>query len=312
MHFLARPHVFTLLLAVDFDGMIEADRRGANPRAALVAGSDHIRLDQSARRIPGADRGAGPGGRRGRSRSLAPASARRAPRLGSGPALGKLTAACAAVSLVNPYGWDLHRHVIEYLRSDWIRNVVQEFQSPSFRNENMLQFEALLLIGLITAGARFRRGQVVEGCGSWLWATWRFRACATFRSSSRSPAPMIAVEVTSWWKAGWAMRPRNRRWDSEPDGPRMCPGFQRTSVWLVVAVAALALSGSPITWPRIFPLSVPDRDGARPRAGDSAGPRADHRPVGGLPDLPASRSRRCSSTAAAIFTARRSATSFCT
>ena len=57
---------------------------------------------------------------------------------------GALTCACAAASLVNPYGIRVAQHVIEYLRSDWIRNVIQEFQSPSFRNENMLQFEALL------------------------------------------------------------------------------------------------------------------------------------------------------------------------
>ena len=29
-------------------------------------------------------------------------------------------------------GIRLHLHVAEYLRSDWIRNVIQEFQSPSF------------------------------------------------------------------------------------------------------------------------------------------------------------------------------------
>ena len=82
----------------------------------------------------------------------------------------KLTLACAAASLVNPYGWNLHRHVIEYLRSDWIRNVIQEFQSPSFRSENMLQFEALLLIGLIVAGAQFRRWKIVEGLWIVFWA----------------------------------------------------------------------------------------------------------------------------------------------
>src|ERR1700723_3722490 len=36
-----------------------------------------------------------------------------------------LTFICAASSLVNPYGYGLHVHVVEYLRSDWIRNVIQ-------------------------------------------------------------------------------------------------------------------------------------------------------------------------------------------
>jgi len=42
----------------------------------------------------------------------------------------KLTAACALASLINPYGIQLHIHVFEYLRSDWIRSVIQEFQAP--------------------------------------------------------------------------------------------------------------------------------------------------------------------------------------
>ncbi|HEY2845970.1 MAG TPA: hypothetical protein VGJ09_20075, partial [Bryobacteraceae bacterium] len=74
-----------------------------------------------------------------------------------------LTAACAAASLVNPYGWKLHVHLREYLQSDWIRSVIQEFQSPTFRAENMLQFEALLLLGIMVAGALFRRRKIVEG-----------------------------------------------------------------------------------------------------------------------------------------------------
>src|SRR5258708_32157207 len=73
-----------------------------------------------------------------------------------------LTAACAAASLVNPYGWNLHIHVGQYLRSDWIRSVIQEFQSPSFRDENMLQFEALMLVGVLAAASLLSRRRVVE------------------------------------------------------------------------------------------------------------------------------------------------------
>src|SRR2546423_1510573 len=68
-----------------------------------------------------------------------------------------LAAACAAASIVNPYGIGLHRHLSEYLRSDWIKNAIQEFQSPSFRSETMLQFEGLLFLGLVAASALVRR-----------------------------------------------------------------------------------------------------------------------------------------------------------
>jgi hypothetical protein len=75
---------------------------------------------------------------------------------------GALASGCAAASLMNPYGWGLHKHVVEYLRSDWIRNVIQEFQSPSFRNENMMQFEVLLFAGLIAVGSLVRKKRIVE------------------------------------------------------------------------------------------------------------------------------------------------------
>ena len=62
-----------------------------------------------------------------------------------------LTVTCALATLLNPYGWRLHLHLIGYLRSDWIRQVVEEFQSPRFRSESMLQFEILLVAGIAVA-----------------------------------------------------------------------------------------------------------------------------------------------------------------
>ncbi|HKE28886.1 MAG TPA: hypothetical protein VKB88_41335 [Bryobacteraceae bacterium] len=54
----------------------------------------------------------------------------------------------SAVSLVNPYGWNLHRHILECLNSSWILSHVQEFQPPEIRTENMPAFAALLVAGV--------------------------------------------------------------------------------------------------------------------------------------------------------------------
>ena len=173
---------------------------------------------------------------------------------------GKLTLACAAASLVNPYGWNLHKHVVEYLRSDWIRNVIQEFQSPVFRSENMLQFEALMLIGLIVAGAQFRRWKIVEG----LWIVfWAHMALGSVRHAPifvTVTAPFIASQLSDWWNA-WTARVKK---SSLPGilnlmAADAIKGFRRTSVWPAVAVAALVLIGPPLTsstaikWPQDFP-----------------------------------------------------------
>jgi len=250
VHFLARPHVFTLLLLSISIWIIEADRRRESSRIwwlvpiMLVWTNLHGGFLVMIAALGMATVGETIEGTliRDWSRSIRYAA---------------LTAACAAVTLVNPYGYGLHRHVLEYLRSDWIRSVVQEFQSPSFRNESMLQFEGLLFVGLMAAGALLRRRQVVEG----LWIV--FFAYLSLSSVRHIPvfitvaAPLIAAEVASWWK-GWVSRASQ----NSPVGildqmaTDLAPGFRRTSAWPAVAVLALALTGAPFHWPKDFPEEV--------------------------------------------------------
>ena len=120
----------------------------------------------------------------------------------------------------------------------------------------MLQFEALLFIGLITAGARLRRGQVIDGLvdiGPGLYGAFERAPRADLRHCDRS---MIAVEMTSWWKA-WVgdASPKSAAGILNQMGFDLARGFQRYSVWIVAAVAALALSGSAIAWPSDFPAN---------------------------------------------------------
>ena len=257
IHFLARPHVFTLLLLSVSMAIIEADRRGANPiriwwlvPITLVWTNLHggflVLIGLLALAAIGAAAEAW---------IQKPLGGR--PRWAPALRWAKLTAACTAVSFINPYGWGLHQHVIEYMRSDWIRTVVQEFQSPAFRNENMLQFEALLFIGLITAGARFRRGQAIDG----LWIL-----CLGYMSLSSVrhvpifvtvTGPLIAVEMTTWWKAAVGdASAKSALGILNQMGFEVVRGFQRYSLWIPIAVAALAWSGSAIAWPQDFPSEV--------------------------------------------------------
>jgi hypothetical protein len=257
MHFLARPHVFTLVLLSLSMGLIEADRRGANPARLWwlvpitmvwtnLHGGFLILVAILGLTTVGAAIEAW-------VHKTVSASADWRPAV----RWAKLTAACAAVSLVNPYGWGLHRHVVEYLRSDWIRKIVQEFQSPTFRDENMLQFEALLFIGLIAAGACFRRAKVTEG----LWIL--FLAYLSLSSVRHVPifvtavGPLIALELTSWWQGCASGATKNSALGIlNQMGTDLLPGFQRTSAWCVIAVAALVVIGKPIPWPADFPEEI--------------------------------------------------------
>lgn len=257
MHFLARPHVFTLVLLSVSMALIEADRRGANPAwiwwlvpITLLWTNLHGGFLILVALLGLATLGAAIEAWVGKSAQTP---------VQWNPALrwAKLTAACAVVSLANPYGWGLHLHVVEYLRSDWIRKVVQEFQSPTFRDENMLQFEALLFIGLIAAGARFRQARVIEG----LWIL--FLAYLSLSSVRHVPifvtvvGPLIAMELTHWWRACADGAGKNSVLGIlNQMGLDVVPNFQRTSLVCVFAVAALAAIGKPIPWPTDFPEEI--------------------------------------------------------
>jgi hypothetical protein len=158
---------------------------------------------------------------------------------------------------VNPYVWNLHRHVLEYLRSDWIRNVIQEFQSPVFRSENMLQFEVLLLVGLIVAGAQFRSWKIVEG----LWIVfWAHMALGSVRHAPvfiAVTAPILAAQLSAWWTTGTAHAKKSSLAAIlNLMAADAVQGFRRTSAWPAAVVAGLVLVGAPIKWPQDFPEFV--------------------------------------------------------
>jgi hypothetical protein len=255
MHFLARPHLLTLLLLSISVWMIEEDRRRPSARiwwlVPLTVVWTNLHGGFLALIVVLGLLVAG---------SVVEAWFGFVGTMRDSLRYGKITLACTAATLVNPYGWNLHVHVAQYLRSDWIRNVVQEFQSPSFRSENMLQFEALLLVGLIVAGARFRQWKVVEG----LWIVfWAHMALGSVRHAPifiTVTAPIIAAQLSDWWKQ-WSARAKKSSLPGilnlmAADALR---GFPRTSAWPVAAVVVLALMGPPVTsipslkWPQDFP-----------------------------------------------------------
>jgi hypothetical protein len=259
MHFLARPHLLTMLLLSISVWMIEEDRKRPNARIwwliplTIVWTNMHggflalIVVLGLAAVGTAIEAWFGASFRTGRT-------------LRDAVRYGQLTLACAAATLVNPYGWNLHLHVAEYLRSDWIRNVVQEFQSPSFRSENMLQFEALLLLGLIVAGAQIRQWRIVEGLWIVFWAHMSLGSVRHAPLFIAVTAPIIAAQLSDWWRR-WTghVKPGSLPGILNLMAADALKGFRRTSVWPAAAVVVVALMGPPFTsikaikWPQDFP-----------------------------------------------------------
>ena len=170
---------------------------------------------------------------------------------------GLLFLGCAGATLVNPCGWGLHRHLIEYLRSDWIRNVVQEFQAPTFRSENQAQFEILLLAGILAAGACMRRGALTQVLLVLGFAHLSLTSARHIPLYAVAAAPVIAVEATRLWSA-WvaASRPKSvvRILGAVAGGASA--DFGRWSLFAPLAVVLIAVVPGIAKWPTDFPKQM--------------------------------------------------------
>lgn len=165
-----------------------------------------------------------------------------------------LVPACLAASLLNPYGWHLHAHMLEYLQANWIKDMVSEFQSPSFRSENVTQYEVILLGSLVVAGWALRRKQFV---GPLLILFWGHSSLVSARHIPIFVAialPFFADEIQGVWTTWTASAKKNSTWRILDNlAGEAQPGLARTSVWSAIPFIVIALPLLPIPWPTDFP-----------------------------------------------------------
>ena len=147
IHWLARPHLFTLLFAVIFYSLLTRVNEGHTrllwwlPALMVVWTNLHGGFFVGLILV-----GAYAGGEL--LRALLEArmeSARRAvPYLLAG-------AGCMLATLINPYTYHLHQHIFEYLTDKYQYKNIVEFQSFNFHHPVTVFFEPMLLLGLAAA-----------------------------------------------------------------------------------------------------------------------------------------------------------------
>jgi len=164
-----------------------------------------------------------------------------------------LTAACAAVTLINPYGIGLHTHIAEYLRSSFIADLIQEFQSPSFRSEASFQFELLLFAGIGCSVLSLWRGRIAPVLPVLYFAHASLGAVRHVPLYVLVAVPVIAVELTELWRRyNAASRPKSLARELDKIAADAAANFQRVSPWaLVLALGAVAATPSHL-WPHDF------------------------------------------------------------
>ncbi len=235
VHFLARPHVFTFALL---------------PASLWLAGTRFAWL-----LVPLAAVWANlHGGFAALTASLVVVAAGRAleRRRADAVRLGMIAAASAAATLANPYGWRLHAHLVAYLRSDWIREAVDEFQSPQFRSEAALQFEVLLFASLLVTASLLRRRRFGEAGLLLVWAHAALVSVRHVPLFAIVAAPIIAAEASELW-CGVRHGSRSVLGVLRQVGEDLARGAGRLSILPVVCVTALACIDVPLRWPATFP-----------------------------------------------------------
>jgi hypothetical protein len=189
IHWLARPHLFTLLFTVIFYSMLERVNEGDTrllwwmPALTILWTNLHGGFFVGLILV-----GAYAGGELLRALFEArpdirkQAAARAVPYLATG-------AGCALATLVNPYSYHLHAHIFQYLTDKYQYKNIVEFQSFNFHHPVTVFFEPMLLLGLAAAAWSLARRDYVHAL---LLAGWAHLALVAVRNT---PIFMIIAAV---------------------------------------------------------------------------------------------------------------------
>jgi hypothetical protein len=169
-----------------------------------------------------------------------------------------LAAACATATLVNPYGWQLHRHIWEYLRSDWLMRNIDEFQSPLFRQGSILQFEILLILGLICTLELLRNRRYHEALLVVFWAHGALTSARHITIYAIVALPVVADQLSLLWSRWTQSSVRHSVKGVLRDLVNdMGPAARWTSIWVPAFLVLLACGAWGVKWPADFPPKFP-------------------------------------------------------
>lgn len=254
LHYLARPHIFTLLLMAVSLWLVERDRRRPGRAIWLLVPLSALWVNLHggffALPVTLAAFAAGFGAEGWLDKP------QRATKWASSRRYALLAAATVGASVINPYGIKLHLHVARYVASDWIRNAVQEFQSPSFRSEGLLRFEVLLFAALLLGGWLLSRRQFADALLVLLWGHLALGSVRHVPIFATIAAPLVAAEISGLW--GRFLEGRSPSSASRivwTLGTDMAPSFRRFSVWALAVPAAVWFLTPDAAWPKDFPES---------------------------------------------------------
>jgi hypothetical protein len=193
VHWLARPHLFSLLFLLLFYSVLDEVREGRSrifgiPRLFLLPAATIIWANLHAGFFLGVVLTGCFAAGEILKLVLSPDSSRLGPERARAKAYFGTALACLAASLLNPNFYHLHRHIIQYLGDPYQSEHIMEFLSLSFHHPVALFFECLLALGLAAALWNIAHGSYTEAV---LIVVWGHAALLAARS-----LPLFAIVAT--------------------------------------------------------------------------------------------------------------------
>jgi len=238
-HWLARPHLFTMLFTVVFYALLERGKRlwllpplmilWTNLHGGFFVGIVLILAYAAAsyavllRQTDGAERRAA---------------------LGAGRRHLLTATACLAATFINPYVWRLHAHICAYLSDSFYRGNIMEFQSLNFQSGQARYFEILLVLGALEAFRCLRAGRLAWPLLFVLWAHLGLYSARNVEIFVLLAAPPAATFLTFAFRlaAGvrWVAWLRNA-WHALAGLGHDLDLFDRAPRWHALSIAAAFL-----------------------------------------------------------------------
>ena len=193
-HWLARPHLLSILLIVVWFILVEAYRRSrsraiwwvpplialwANLHGAFVITFAMLVLYAAGEWLEAAARGEG----------RAPATMRML------RTYGIVAALSVVAGVATPYGTSLYGHIVRYLGNTELLSQINEFQSPNFHEGAGRITELMLIAGVVAAFQAVRRGRYVEPL---IVALWLHLSLQSTRHMTLAAAAMAPIMAEQW------------------------------------------------------------------------------------------------------------------
>ena len=219
VHYLARPHIFSILFYTLALWILDEDRLTPGPLVWILPPLAAMWANLHAAFV------------------ILPATLLVLSACGPWRRYLPVALAAGAATLLNPYGWRLHQHVWQYLGAPWILDHVQEFQSPNIRSEGMIVFAVLLL----AASAAAWRADRFDAALALLWGFAALRSARHVPFFAIAAAPVVGGACAAAWRK-WAAAAHGRStfrilWDLSQDLGRL----PLAGAWLPALITAMLL-----------------------------------------------------------------------